>query len=100
GPDVLLAEGDELSEYGLDARVLHFPGHSAGSIGILTADGDLFCGDLLINSGEPQRNTIVDEPTDMDASYNRLAALNIQTVYPGHGEPFAFEALQRAGHDS
>lgn len=99
-PDVLLSEGDSLSEYGLDARVLHFPGHSPGSIGILTADGDLFCGDLLTNNGEPLRNTIVDEPADMDASYDRLAALNIQTVYPGHGEPFAFDALQRVDHDS
>jgi hydroxyacylglutathione hydrolase len=43
-PDVAVDDGYDLSGYGLDAKVLHLPGHSSGSIGILTADGDLFCG--------------------------------------------------------
>ena len=46
-PDLSLKDGDDLSGYGLEARVLHLPGHSRGSISILTAQGDLFCGDLL-----------------------------------------------------
>lgn len=49
-PDVYVDDGDELSAYGLSARVLHLPGHSSGSIGILTARGDLFCGDLVENT--------------------------------------------------
>jgi len=44
---MFLEEGQPLSDVGLDASVLHLPGHSKGSIGILTASGDLFCGDLL-----------------------------------------------------
>ena len=43
-PDILLVDGQDLSNYGLAAKVLHLPGHSKGSIGILTDDGDLFCG--------------------------------------------------------
>ena len=40
-PDLPLEEGVNLSPYGFDARVVHIPGHSLGSIGVLTAEGDL-----------------------------------------------------------
>lgn len=49
-PDVSIEDGTDLSEYGFDARVLCIPGHSKGSLGILTAGGDLFCGDLFTNT--------------------------------------------------
>ena len=40
-PDIYVEDGLDLSEYGCQARVLHLPGHTKGSVGILTADGDL-----------------------------------------------------------
>ena len=92
-PDLQLEDGYGLSGHGLDATVLHLPGHSRGSIGILTADGDLFCGDLLTNLGEPRLNSLVDNQADLDASLDRLRALEIRTVYPGHGEPFGLERV-------
>ena len=92
-PDLQLEDGDDLSGHGLDATVLHLPGHSQGSIGVLTADGDLFCGDLLTNLGEPKPNSLVDDPADLEASLDRLRALEIRTVYPGHGKPFGLERV-------
>jgi glyoxylase-like metal-dependent hydrolase (beta-lactamase superfamily II) len=92
-PDLQLEDGYDLSGHGLDATVLHLPGHSRGSIGVLTADGDLFCGDLLTNLGEPRLNSLVDDRSDLDASLDRLRSLEIRTVYPGHGEPFALERV-------
>jgi len=35
-PDLYLEDGDRLTEYGLDATILHVSGHSAGSIAVLT----------------------------------------------------------------
>jgi glyoxylase-like metal-dependent hydrolase (beta-lactamase superfamily II) len=87
-PDPYLADGDDLSEYGLDAQVLTIPGHSRGSIGILTANGDLFCGDLLVNSRGPETNSIMDDRAACEATLRRLEGLDVNTVYPGHGEPF------------
>ena len=87
-PDIALEDGQGLSEYGFDASVVHFPGHSKGSIGVLTADGDLFCGDLLTNTGRPAESTLIDDPAAYEASVERLRAYEIQTVYPGHGKPF------------
>lgn len=92
-PDILLEEGHDLSDYGCSAKVLHIPGHSTGSIGVLTADGDFFCGDLLTNSGKPGRNSLVDSDEEMTASIERLKGLDIRMVYPGHGKPFIMEEL-------
>lgn len=90
-PDFTVDEGYDFSGYGLDAQVLSIPGHSKGSIGILTADGDLFCGDLLENTDKPATNSIMDDPVACDASLEKLEGLKINTLYPGHGKPFPME---------
>jgi glyoxylase-like metal-dependent hydrolase (beta-lactamase superfamily II) len=92
-PDIYLQDGDSLSEYGFNALVLHIPGHSAGSIGILTADGALFCGDLLENTERPALGSILDERTEAAASLEKLRGYRITTVYPGHGMPFPMDML-------
>ncbi|MEW5719935.1 MAG: MBL fold metallo-hydrolase, partial [Chloroflexota bacterium] len=48
-PDVWLDDGQSLREFGLDARVAHTPGHTAGSISVLCDDGALFVGDAILN---------------------------------------------------
>jgi hydroxyacylglutathione hydrolase len=90
-PDSYIEDGDDLSENGFDARVLHIPGHSKGSIGILTSGGDLFCGDLLQNIHKPKLNSIMDNLTTANTSVEKLNKLSIRTVYPGHGKPFPMD---------
>ncbi len=92
-PDIFLKDGDNLHEYGLDASILSLPGHSKGSIGVLTGEGDLFCGDLIDNTKKPAVNAIMDDPDSAKASLEKLKNQPIKTVYPGHGSPFAFEQL-------
>jgi glyoxylase-like metal-dependent hydrolase (beta-lactamase superfamily II) len=84
-----------MAEWGLAATVHHLPGHSPGSICVLTDQGALFCGDLLTNRGGPARNAIIDVRGDYDASVARLAELPIVTIYPGHGQPFSRDQLSR-----
>ncbi len=91
-PDLAVDEGFDLSEYGFDAKVLHIPGHSKGSIGVLTAGGDLFCGDLLYNM---PGFFIADDAAAYNASLKRLSSLGIKTVYPGHGKPFSLELFMK-----
>lgn len=92
-PDILLADGQDLSALGLEASVLSLPGHSRGSIGILAACGILFCGDLLENTTEPRLNSLMDDAKAANASVARLRPLSVTTVYPGHGEPFPLARL-------
>jgi len=96
-PDIALEDGQDLSEYGFDARVVHIPGHSKGSIGILTTGGDLFCGDILDNMGRLAKAKLVDDSDELDASVEKLRALEIETVYPGHGKPFQMDQFMEDG---
>jgi hydroxyacylglutathione hydrolase len=93
-PDIYLEDGSSLADHGWEAQVFNTPGHSSGSISILTAYGDLFCGDLLTNStGKPMLNSMMyDHPAGL-ASLAKLKTYPIKTVYPGHGPAFAWEAL-------
>lgn len=93
-PNIFLEDSVSLSSYGLDATVYNTPGHSTGSICILTATGDLFAGDLLTNStGKPMLNSMMYDKVEGNLSLERLKLLPIKKVYPGHGEPFPWEAL-------
>jgi len=91
--DVLLEDGSALAEYGLDARVIGIPGHSQGSIGILTAEGNFFCGDLLENIKRPALNALMDDRQAGLVSVARLRGLGITRVFPGHGVPFSMDQL-------
>jgi hydroxyacylglutathione hydrolase len=90
-PDLYVEDGYDLSGYGLDAKVLYIPGHSKGSIGILTAGGEMFCGDLLTNTDKPVLNSMMDDLAAANASVVKLENLKINAVYPGHGKPFPME---------
>jgi hydroxyacylglutathione hydrolase len=92
-PDLLVEDGQDLSEYGIHARIYYLPGHSTGSIGILTAGGEFFCGDLLTNIRRPVRNSLVDNTAELNGSVERLKRHKIDTVYPGHGGPFQIQEL-------
>jgi hydroxyacylglutathione hydrolase len=94
--DLYVEEGYDLSSFGWDAKVLSIPGHSKGSIGILTANGDLFCGDLLASTDGPALNSIMDDLAAAKASVDKLRNLEIGTVYPGHGDPFAMELFRKS----
>lgn len=48
-PMVYLQDGDNLNEYGVDAKVVELPGHTEGSIGLEIEGDKLFVGDALMN---------------------------------------------------
>ncbi len=99
-PDLYIDDGNDLSEHGFDAKVLHIPGHSNGSIGILTSSGDLFCGDLLENKDKPDLNSIMDDLAAANASVEKLKKLSLKTVYPVPGKPFPMELFTKITDNS
>ena len=94
-PDILLEDGQRLDAYGLPAVVLHTPGHTPGSIAILTDDGQLIAGDTVGNRRQPALTGLVENLPRMLASLEILKQTHAKTVYPGHGKPFSFEELLR-----
>ncbi len=87
-PDLLLEDGRYLGDFGFDAKVIHVPGHTKGSIVVLTPDGKLLCGDILQNRKKPDVTFIVENEAELASSVEKLKKLKIEAVYPGHGKMF------------
>jgi hydroxyacylglutathione hydrolase len=95
--DVLLEDGDDLRQYGLDAAVFHAPGHTPGSSCLIVEGRTAFAGDLLTISGRPRLQRIYASSwSQLRDSLARLQALELEWVYAGHGtRPLSGAALRR-----
>jgi glyoxylase-like metal-dependent hydrolase (beta-lactamase superfamily II) len=94
-PDLYIEDGYDLSGEGINAKVIHIPGHSKGSIGILTSNGELFCGDIVMNMGKPRRHFIAVDSIAYNESMEKIRKNKITMIYPGHGKPFPMELLPK-----
>jgi glyoxylase-like metal-dependent hydrolase (beta-lactamase superfamily II) len=84
-PDMLLEEGDVLLG-DIAFQVLNTPGHTAGSICLITEDA-LISGDTLFYLSIGRTDFPSGNAADMQRSLARLFSLDRDyTVYPGHGE--------------
>lgn len=89
--DIINDDEYDLSEFGIDARVISTPGHTRGSQSVLYGK-KLISGDTFINlkNGEifpPFAN----EPKILLKTWKRIFDMGIEEIYPGHGKPFKVE---------
>ena len=90
-----LNDGDIL-DFGGGAHVLAIPGHTEGSIALhLPAHGVLFAGDMIANVGSVMLGTFNQDRAGTVASFKRMAALDVETVCVGHGDPIDDGAGER-----
>jgi glyoxylase-like metal-dependent hydrolase (beta-lactamase superfamily II) len=81
-PDVVVRGEQRLSDYGVEARIMPTPGHTAGSVSVLTDSGDLVAGDLVAGSfmgliaGNPANPPFHDDPLRNLASLRQMLALD------------------------
>ncbi len=87
-PDIFLNEGDNLHTYGFEGEIVHLPGHTDGSIGILMSNGDFICGDTFINDKRPAPAPNAFDFRLLSESIEKVKAMKISKIYPGHGAPF------------
>lgn len=92
-PDILIDTDCDFSAYGFDAKSIPLPGHSKGSIGVLTAQAELLCGDLVENIKSPTLNSLQDDSVAALASLKSLSGFGVKMIYPGHGESFPVNQL-------
>ena len=79
------AEGSQLKLAGLDISVLHTPGHTPGSVCLLTGTA-IFSGDTLFQGSCGRTDLPGGNWATIGKSLARLAALEGNFwVYPGHG---------------
>jgi len=83
--DIILKEDDVIEFGDLKAKIIHTPGHTAGSISILINDA-LFTGDTLFKRMFGRTDLPSGSDSDMQFSIRKLLSYPDNTIiYPGHG---------------
>lgn len=77
-PDIFLKDGDSLEQYGFHGTILHLPGHTPGSIGILLENQTIIVGD----AGKNAMNAL--DFKAFDESVKKIEACNPLKIYTGH----------------
>ncbi|MFF4840932.1 MBL fold metallo-hydrolase [Streptomyces collinus] len=107
-PAVLVRGETSLEDFGLAARIMPTPGHTAGSVSVLTDDGDLVAGDLIAGSfmglipGRPANPPFHDDSLQNLASLREMLALNPACLHVGHGtalDPIRVRRWAEKEHD-
>lgn len=96
-PDVWLKGGQELLEYGVDAQTVALPGHTKGSIGVLTGEGDFVIGDAMFNILRPTAALLYEDRAQMEKSVETIIRSGARLLHPGHGKPFAPNKIHSIG---
>jgi glyoxylase-like metal-dependent hydrolase (beta-lactamase superfamily II) len=80
-----IGDGFEIEEGGMSIRAVATPGHTGEHLCFLTADGDLFSGDMILGEG----TTAIFPPDgnmgDYLRSLERLRDLGPRRIFPAHG---------------
>ncbi|NBJ92967.1 MBL fold metallo-hydrolase [Parablautia muri] len=86
-PAVLLNHDDNLSDYGIDARIIALSGHTDGSIGIDVEHKHLIVGDALMNMFYPTVSMLYHNRDNMLESARKIGDMGSRIIYFGHGKP-------------
>ncbi len=95
-PDFVVEDGDRLDEFGIDAYVVHTPGHTPGSSVLMLNDRYAFAGDLVSGTGSPHaQSTYAYDWDQLADSLAHVQSLNPDLVFAGHGtDPITAEEFQ------
>jgi len=86
--DRVVKDGDYINGDGCTLKVIETPGHAKGAICLFDEDKKiLFSGDTVFpDNGMPRTDLKSSEPEKLNGSYAKLASLDIEAIYPGHGK--------------
>lgn len=98
-PDISVTHEMPLESYGFKARIIPTPGHTKGSISIVTNAGDAFVGDLAVNYYPfglgPYFPPYGENAVQIFESWEKLLQAGVSTIYPAHGKPFNIAKLEK-----
>ena len=84
---VFVKEGDSLSDYGIDAKIVELPGHTKGSIGVDVEQKNLLVGDALDNWVKPTLGHLYADFDAIKQTSQKIKAFGSRTIFYGHGKP-------------
>jgi len=101
--EIVVSGEASLEKFGIAGQIIPTPGHTAGSLSVLLADGQAFVGDLTANYA--QHNYVplglssvfppfADDGDELLESWMKLLEAGAKTIAPAHGRPFNAEVLR------
>jgi hydroxyacylglutathione hydrolase len=96
-PDFNLEDGGTLERFGLEAAILHTPGHTPGHTCVLLEDVTAFAADLLARIPRPRlQDLLATDWSQLPASLARLQAAQPERIFTGHSyKPITGKTLQQ-----
>ena len=98
--DIELDADTSLADWGIQGRLLHTPGHSAGCMCLVLDSGEAIVGDMIVSTppdGEPGLAFLsyagTDGSPELYRSIRRLLE-NGNLFYSGHGGPYSKELVE------
>jgi len=86
--DIWLEDGSLIDLGSYKLHILHTPGHTSGCICVYeTQERLLFTGDTVFGGGTLSSIASSGNISDYMSSLQRLSALRVEALYPGHGKP-------------
>ncbi len=81
----------DLTEFGINGKVISTPGHTRGSQSVLIGD-KLIAGDTFINLRKGMIFPhFAENPKQVLKTWEKLLQMGIREIYPGHGNKFIVE---------
>ena len=97
--DVVFEDDIDLKIFGVNGKVIHTPGHTAGSLSVILSGGTAIIGDLMmggiIRRGTPHFPLFANDLSQLKESIRRVRALSPKVIHASHGGPFTKEAVER-----
>ncbi len=105
-PPTLLEEPEEIEEdkvslrgFGIDGEIIHTPGHTRGSISVVSDGGAAVIGDLVMGRllvfGGASIPVFAEEKEKLKDSIRKVLSYKPEVIYTSHAGPFEREDLER-----
>ena len=91
---MILSDAQDFGTIGFAARVVCIPGHTKGSIGILTAEGNFFRGNTINCREKHGVADAVENENQLAESLVKILKLSTRNISPGHGNRFPMADLK------
>jgi glyoxylase-like metal-dependent hydrolase (beta-lactamase superfamily II) len=96
-PDTVFGEELDLYPFGVQARVLHTPGHTPCSSSVVLPGGEAVVGDLVFGMPRPRVPSLPHFATNtgqVEWSIKELLEQGVHTFYTAHGGPFSADQVR------
>ena len=97
-PDIVIKDEYSLQEFGVDAKIIHTPGHTAGTVSLITKQGNAFIG--CCAHGSPIRlipglPKIAQDMNQVLSSWEQIINAGAKTLHISHGNQLSVDKMKK-----